>query len=111
MDYLNTNYLWIRIRVQIAPDPIIIITKDTTGLCVILAATKQLYEWFSPSVCLSVPLSHFFYYVPIIVSSRNFQQLLPMTKVTPMQKVKVKSQGHQLVSLLNTLNFDLSLLC
>ena len=24
----------------------------------VLAATKQLYEWFSPSVCLSVWLSH-----------------------------------------------------
>ena len=38
-----------------------------------LAATKQLYEWFSPSVrlsvCLSVRLSHLFDYVPIIVSS------------------------------------------
>ena len=48
-----------------------------------LAATKQLYEWFSPSVCLSVcpyvrpfrtdgRTSHLFDYVPIIVSSWNF---------------------------------------
>ena len=42
-----------------------------------LAATKQLYDWFSPSVrpsvcpsvCLSVRLSHLFHHVPIIVSS------------------------------------------
>ena len=42
-----------------------------------LAATKQLYEWFSPSVRLSVRpsvrlsvrLSHLFDYVPIILSS------------------------------------------
>ena len=64
-----------------------------------LAATKQLYEWFSPSVCLSVRpsvcLSHLFDYVPIIVSSWNFQELLPVTKVTSMQKVKVKGQGHR----------------
>ena len=61
-----------------------------------LAATKQLYEWFSPSVrlsvCLSVRLSHLFDYVPIIVSSWNFQELLPVTKVTSMQKVKVRGQ-------------------
>ena len=47
------------------------------------------------SVCLSVCLSHLFDYVPIIVSSWNFQELLPMTKVRCMQKVKVKGQGHR----------------
>ena len=61
-----------------------------------LAATKQLYEWFTPSVrpsvCPSVCLSHLFYYVPIILSSWNFQELLPVTKVTSMQKVKVRGQ-------------------
>ena len=36
--------------------------------------------------------SHLFDYVPIVVSSRNFQELLPMTKVTSMQNVKVRSQ-------------------
>ena len=45
-----------------------------------------------PSVCLSVRLSHLFDYVPIIVSSWNFQELLPVTEVTSMQKVKVRSQ-------------------
>ena len=43
-----------------------------------------------PSVRLSVCPSHLFDYVPIIVSSWNFQELLPMTKVRSMQKVKVK---------------------
>ena len=61
-----------------------------------LAATKQLYDWFSlsvrPSVCLSVCLSHLFEYVPIIVSSWNFQELLPLTEVTSMQKAKVRGQ-------------------
>ena len=43
----------------------------------------------------SVCLSHLFDYVPVIVSSWNFQELLPMTKVRTMQKVKVKGQGHR----------------
>ena len=66
------------------------------GALLFLAATKQLYEWFSPSVCpsvrLSVCLSHLFDYVSIIVSSWNFQELLPVKKVTSMQKVKVRGQ-------------------
>ena len=45
-----------------------------------------------PSVCPSVRPSHLFDYVPINVSSWNFQELLPMTKVTSMQKVKVRGQ-------------------
>ena len=45
-----------------------------------------------PSVRLSVRLSHLFDYVPIIVSSWNFQELLPMTKVRSMQNVKVRGQ-------------------
>ena len=47
------------------------------------------------SVCPSVCLSHLFDYVPIIVSSWNFQELLSMTEVMSMQKVKVKGQGHR----------------
>ena len=56
-----------------------------------LAATKQLYEWYFLSVCLS----HLFDCVSISVSSRNSQELLPMTEVMSMQKVKVKGQGHR----------------
>ena len=48
----------------------------------------------SPSVRPSVRPSHLFDYVPIIVSSRNFHELLQMTEVMSMQKVKVKGQGH-----------------
>ena len=40
----------------------------------------------------SVCPSHLFDYVPIIVSSWNFQELLTMTKVRYMQKVKVRGQ-------------------
>ena len=54
-----------------------------------LAATKQLYKWYFPSVCLS----HLFDYVPIIASSWNFQELLPMTKVR--SRSEVKGQGHR----------------
>ena len=79
---------------------------------VFLAATKQLYEWYflsvcpsvrlsvrlsvCPSVCLSVcpsvRLSHLFDYVPIIVSSWNFQELSHWTRVRSMQKVNVRGQ-------------------
>ena len=45
-----------------------------------------------PSVPLSVRLSHLFDYVPIIVSSWNFQELLLGTRVRSMQKVKVRGQ-------------------
>ena len=44
------------------------------------------------SVRLSVCLSHLFHHVPIIVSSWNFQELLPWSKVMSMQKVKVRGQ-------------------
>ena len=64
-------------------------------LLVLLAATKQLYKWYFPSVCPSVRPSHLLNYVPIIGSSWNFQELLPVTEVTSMQKVKVKGQGHR----------------
>ena len=40
----------------------------------------------------SVRLSHLFDYVPIILSSWNFHKLLPVTKVTSVQKVKVRGQ-------------------
>ena len=46
-----------------------------------LAATKQLYEWYFLSVCVS----QLFDYVLIIVSSWNFQEWLP----------EVEGQGHR----------------
>ena len=65
----------------------------------LLAGTKQLYDWCSPSVCPSVcpsvRPSHLFHHVSIIVSSWNFRELLPWTEVMSMQKVKVKGQGHR----------------
>ena len=59
-------------------------------------AALQLEFSVCPSVCpyvrLSVRLSHLFHHVPIIVSSWNFQELLPWSKVMSMQKVKVRGQ-------------------
>ena len=54
----------------------------------------QLASWQlrSNSPKTLVCLLHLFNYVPIIVSSWNFQELLPMTEVTSMQKVKVRCQ-------------------
>ena len=44
------------------------------------------------SICPSVCPSHLFHYVPIIISSWIFQELLPWKKVMPMQKAKVRTQ-------------------
>ena len=48
--------------------------------------------WMVFSVRLSVRLSQLLDYVPIIVSSWNFQELSPRTRVRSMQKVKVRGQ-------------------
>ena len=45
-----------------------------------------------PSFCLYVCPSHLFDDVPIIVSSRNFLELLPMTEVSD---VHAEGQGHK----------------
>ena len=81
--------------VLLAPDgphvgPMNLAIRGTTGF---LFSCDQAALWTVFSVRPSVCLSHLFDYVPII-SSWNFQEILPMTKVTSMQKVKVKGQGH-----------------
>ena len=69
-----------------------------------LAVTKQLYESYFLSVCPSVRLSihlsicpsvhlsHLFHYVPIIVSSWNFQGVITNDE----SKVHAKGQGQRL---------------
>ena len=52
-------------------------------------AALQMVVSVAPSVCPSV-CHTFFYYVTIIVSPWHFQELLPMTRVRSMQKVKVR---------------------
>ena len=65
----------------------------------ILSKQKNLHLFSSQYICVilqdvrpSVRPSHLFDYVPITVSSWNFQELLPVTEVTSMQKVKVRGQ-------------------
>ena len=55
-------------------------------------AALQMVFSVRPSVHPSLCLSHLFHHVPIIVSSWNFQELLPWSKVMSMQKVKVRDQ-------------------
>ena len=70
------------------------------GKCIFSCDQAALWMVFSvrlsvrPSVCPSVRLSvcHLFDYVPIIVSSWNFQELSHWTRVRSMQKVKVRGQ-------------------
>ena len=62
--------------------------KQVCGAACFMAAEIK----FSEDVRLSVCLWHLFHNVPIIVSSWNFLELLPMTEVMSKQKVKVKGQ-------------------
>ena len=62
--------------------------------CPIVFSCNQAAPWMVLSACLSVRPSHLFDYVPIIVSSWNFQELLPVTKVTSMQKVNTEVMTH-----------------
>ena len=55
-------------------------------------ASSSKNTYFLPFVCLSVRLSHLFDNVPVIVSSWNFQELLPLTDTISIQKVKVRGQ-------------------
>ena len=75
--------------------------KQVCGAACFMAAEIKFSEDVRPSASwqlrsnspkTSVCLSHLFHHVPIIISSWNFQELLPMTKVTSMQKVKVRGQ-------------------
>ena len=69
-------------------------TNQCNGCPRFLAATKQLYEWFSPSICPSVCPSVFHTFLTMfpLYYHENFQELLPMTTVMSMQKVKVRGQ-------------------
>ena len=61
--------------------------KQVCGAACFMAAEIKFSEDVRPS--------HLFDYVPVIVSYWNFQELLPLTDVVSMQKVKVKGQGHR----------------
>ena len=62
-----------------------------------LAATKQPYEWFSSSVCLSVRLSVAPFWLcshPRIIM--KFSGVITNNRSDVHAKVKVKGQGHNL---------------
>ena len=62
---------------------------DQAALWMVFSVRLSICPSISLSVYPSVRPSHLFDYVPIIVSSWNFQELFPMTKKRSMQKVKV----------------------
>ena len=69
-----------------------IFSCDQAALQMVFSVCLSVRLSVCPSVRLSVCPSHLFDYVPIIGSSWNFQELLPMTNVRSMQKVKVRGQ-------------------
>ena len=69
-----------------------IFSCDQAALQMVFSVCLSVCPSVCLSVCPSVRLSHLFDYVPIIVSSWNFEELLPMTKVRSMQTVKVRGQ-------------------
>ena len=90
-DMIMRNRLWIFIC-SIREWGLVLFSCDQAALWMVQSVCLSV----RPSVCLSVRRpSHLFDYVPIIVSTWNFQELLPVTEVKSMQKVKVKGQGHR----------------
>ena len=61
---------------------------DQAALQMVFSVCLSVCPSVRPSVCLSL----LFHHVSIIVSSWNFQELLPWSKVMSMQKVKVRAQ-------------------
>ena len=66
----------------------IVFSCDQAALQMVFSICLSVCPSVRPSVCLS----HLFHHVHIIVSSWNFQELLPWSKVMSMQKVKVRGQ-------------------
>ena len=68
--------------------------------CIFLAATKQLYEWSFPSVCLSVCLSVCHTFLTMFPSSYHheiFRSYYQWQKWRPCKRSRseVKGQGHR----------------
>ena len=51
----------------------------------VIFSCNQAAQWMVPSVCVS----HLLHYIFVIISSLNFQELLPLGQVMSMLKVKV----------------------
>ena len=73
-------------------------TLNLTRFTWFLAATKQLYEWFSPSVCLSVCLSVCDAFSTMFPSSYHheiFRGYYQWQKWCKRSRSEVKGQGHR----------------
>ena len=73
----------------------IVFSCDQAALQMVFSVCLSVRPSVRLSVCLSVRPSHLFDYVPIIVSSWNFQELLLVTEVTSMQKVRGQRSRSQ----------------
>ena len=65
----------------------------------ILSKQKNFHLFSSQYICVilqDVRLLHLLHNVPVIISSLNFQELLPMTEVMSMQKVIFRGQRSRL---------------
>ena len=82
------NYLWFHLFLAVISIFCNIFSCDQAALWMVQSVCLSVCPSVRPSVCLS----HLFDYVPIILSSWNFQELLPVTKVSSVQKVKVRGQ-------------------
>ena len=92
------NYVacWFCAVVEAVDNVVVVVVDDIdVATFVFLLSWDQLYEWLNRSV----RLLHLLNYVPIIVSSWNFQELLPLTEVMSIQKVKVTEFKTQLSGL------------
>ena len=79
-------------KLEVASKRCPIFSCDQAALQMVFSVRPSVRLSVCLSVRLSVCLSHLFHHVPIIVSSWNFQELLPWSKVMSMQKVKVRGQ-------------------
>ena len=75
-------------------------TANNDQKCIVLAATKQLYEWFSLSVCLSVRPSvchTFFTMFPLLYHHEIFMIYYQWQRWRPCKRSRseVKGQGHR----------------
>ena len=85
-----TKQLYERFSLSVRPSVCLFVCPSHLFSCD--QAALWMVQVVCPSVCLSVCPSHLFDYVTIIVSSWNFQELSPRTRVRSMQKIKVRGQ-------------------
>ena len=73
-----------------------ILLEQRVGQLIILAATKQLYEWFSPPVCLSVRLSVRLFVTPFsLCPHHSIITILSWVITNVKRDVHAKGQGQR----------------